>query len=81
MLTLGTNSAFESAEGSRMTQSNRMTQFGNDKNNDEAEALRVLVASRSPGRLGQFDSRGWRSAPQRFSSTNWGGDRSIGRTS
>ena len=64
-----------------MTQGNQMTQFGNDKLTEEAEALRALVASRSPDRLGQFESKGWRSAPQRFSSSNWGGDRTNGRAS
>ena len=81
MATLGTNSAFESVEGSHMTQGNEMTRYGSDKLTEEANALRALVESRSPGRLGQFESRGWRSAPQRFSSTNWGGDRTNGRTS
>jgi len=64
-----------------MTQRNRMSEMGNEKLNEEAEALRALVASRSPVRSGHFESSGWRSAPQRFSATNWGSERSSGRVS
>lgn len=64
-----------------MKQGNRVNQFGNEKLNEEAEALRALVAARSPVQAGRFEASGWRSAPQRFSTTNWGGDRSSGRAS
>ena len=64
-----------------MTQRSRVNEVGNEKLNEQAEALRALVASRSPVRLGSFESSGWRRAPQRFSATNWGSDRSAGRTS